>query len=310
MCCNTSFPSPDEGADNVTFKRVVLFLILSAFIWTALFHDDGGPAPDRVQAQRFPVGAADEESERRASPVPASDGQTPSCATPTPALLLMREELAARILAATVRLELRFWEHEYGKFARQLDGFVSHGTIKDGRYLVTHNHFGPALERRRLAGQTATVTVYTASGEALLRDFPFEAVEIAYTDGGTMVLDFGAYGKQGVFAIIGLPSAEFEAWYRLPLQPGTEVAQIDWNGTVTHVDWTYVEAIDIEGETPTLQLPNFVRPGASGGGIFWQGRHVGNNWYRATELNGQAEVTRRYSRAALNPTHIGGLIAQ
>jgi hypothetical protein len=129
------------------------------------------------------------------------------------------------------------------------------------------------------------------------------AVTIVVEDAETLVLDFGTYRDGGteMFTAFGLASAEPAAWGSLPIQPGMEVAQVDWDGSNTHVDWVTIEGIITDGGTPRLELDNYVEGGASGGGVFWGGYHIANNWYRATTNNANSgAVIRQYSAAALN----------
>jgi hypothetical protein len=98
-----------------------------------------------------------------------------------------------------------------------------------------------------------------------------------------------------------MASADFRSWETLPLQPGMEVAQIDWDGQIAHVDWVRVTAVHFEGDTPYLELDNFVQQGASGGGVFYEGVHIANNWFRSTDRTADSgEVVRQASVAALN----------
>jgi hypothetical protein len=80
-----------------------------------------------------------------------------------------------------------------------------------------------------------------------------------------------------------------------------EVAQVDWDGVTAHVEWVRVTAVYATGDTPQMELDNFVEQGASGGGVFYEGVHVANTWLRQTERTADSgEVLRQYSIAALN----------
>lgn len=258
-----------------------------------------------VQTYAEPV-AVQSHSELVAQPVAAVAGtetqtQTSSCAAPAPAAIAKCQEMAASILAATVRLEMMVYAPgQDGDGYRYEDGSIGHATVMDGRYLVTHNHFGLSLQDVE-EGRLSKLSIYRATGEIILKDAPFGAFDVVVVDPQTLVFDFGDYGGQGLFATIGLASAEFLSWDSVQLQPGMEVAQIDWDGQTAYVDWVRVTAVQVEGETPQVVLEKFVEQGASGGGVFYEGVHVANNWFRSTDRQADTgEVLRQYSVAALN----------
>jgi hypothetical protein len=150
-----------------------------------------------------------------------------------------------------------------------------------------------------------TVSVYTANGEPLWLEAPVALVSIAAEDAETLVLDFGNYGSEGLFAAFGLSSAEFRSWESLTLHSGQEVAQINWDGKTAHVDWVKVQTVITEHGTPRLEFANFVTPGASGGGVFWNGYHIANTWARESVRNVHSgAILRRYSVAALNSSRV------
>lgn len=225
-------------------------------------------------------------------PLPIDNAAEPSCANPTAVLAQECAAIEQRILAATVRLEF------HGP-----NGGIGHGTIKDGRYLVTHNHYpvsAAALASSADSGVTA-VSVSKANGDIILLKVPLSFFSVAIDDPETLVLDFQEYGGVGFFDSVGVPSAEFKAWDSLSLQPGLEVAQIDWDGSTAFVRWVQINGIGAVEGIPALELASFVEQGASGGGVFWNGYHIANNWSRTTELaqNGEA-ILRQYSVAALD----------
>jgi len=71
----------------------------------------------------------------------------------------------------------------------------------------------------------------------------------------------------------------------LPNPAGVEVAQIDWDGHSTHVDWVRIDAINTQADIPIINVSNCILQGASGGGVYWQGQHIGNNWSRTDNCN-------------------------
>ena len=103
-----------------------------------------------------------------------------------------------------------------------------------------------------------------------------------------------------IFEEKGLSSARFDRWQDLDLQPGTTVAQVDLNGSVTRVDWVVVEEIITTSGVPRLVLSDGVAKGGSGGGVFLNGIHIANNWQSVEHINGAGEIVAVTSVAPLN----------
>ena len=80
-----------------------------------------------------------------------------------------------------------------------------------------------------------------------------------------------------------------------------EVAQINWDGATTWVEWVHIERITAAQDVTQIILSSSVRKGASGGGVFWNGQHIGNNWTTNEVRNSvNGEVIDTYSVAAVN----------
>jgi len=211
------------------------------------------------------------------------------------------EAVAADMLAATVRIEMhtQYVSQEY----RYIQIRTSHATIMAGRYLVTHNHFKFSLTEPAAKGEKGylAISLRRSDGTLILEQAPLDVFTIVHADAQTLVLEFLNAQGSGLFSALGLPSADFAAGRTIHLQPGTELAQVDWDGERAHVDWAPIEVLYLEATVPQLQMANFVLFGSSGGGIFWQGQHIGNNWARDREENPlTGEVIRKYSIIALN----------
>ncbi len=227
-----------------------------------------------------------------------------SCAKPRPEMVNKCQELEQKILASTVRIEWHLWvKNDDGSGYTRVER-IGHATIKDGRYLVTHNH-GEILGSDVRSSGLSRVSIFTATGMPRLTNAPLDTVAIAVQDGETLILDFGVYGGQGLFAMVGMSSAEFKAWDSFPLQPGMEVAQVTWDGEIAFVDWVTLDDIVADSGTPRLELDSTVAVGTSGGGVFWNGYHIANTWSQRTVLNvSHGIVSRRYSVAALNSPQV------
>jgi hypothetical protein len=227
-----------------------------------------------------------------------------SCAHPIVDQVKECKELEQLILASTVRIEWNLWvkDDSDGKYSR-VDR-ISHGTVKEGRYLVTHNH-AEVLQSDARYKQFNRVSVFTSDGIPIWPKGPVDTLEVVVEDDETLVLDFGKCGDQGLFARWGISSAEFSAWDSVSLQPGTEVAQVVWNGSQAYVDWVTIDDVITERGTPRLELDSLVTSGASGGGVFWNGYHIANNWYLAMAYaDDRGAIPRQYSVAALNSPQI------
>jgi len=85
-----------------------------------------------------------------------------------------------------------------------------------------------------------------------------------------------------------------------------EVAQVDWDGATTRVDWTTVQEVNVEDGVPRLVLADDVMLGASGGGIFWQGIHIANNWLMVQHYGESGKLTDTMTKVALNAAPLMG----
>jgi hypothetical protein len=228
-----------------------------------------------------------------------------SCVQPLPDEAQACYEREQQILATTVRIKMHGWiESEVGGEPIIISRIMGHATIKDGRYLVTHNHLGQALAAFA-DGAVTGVSLYKVNGETILPEAPLTTFTVAAADAQTLLLEFEDDGGHGLFDTLSLPSAEFKAWDLLSLQPGMEVAQVNWDGATVSVQWVTIEAIITDDGTPRLQLGNVLRSGSSGGGVFWHGYHIANNWSRTlVRDNESGEIVRKFSTVALNSPSI------
>jgi hypothetical protein len=230
----------------------------------------------------------------------------PSCSRPAPDDAQTCQQIEQQILGYTVRIEIEAWiKHPVGhagmfEYRRTIGN--GHATIKDGRYLVTHNHFDvPASVLADLdAIEFGAVSIYTADGHKVDSGAQPLSLNVAAGDPESLVLDFGTVGGEGYFAALGLPSAQFVSWGEIQLEPGAEVAQVDWDGSTTNVRWATVESIVTDDGPPRLVLSGGIKQGASGGGVFLNGYHVANNWTLRQYVGVGGDVQGESSTAALN----------
>ena len=227
--------------------------------------------------------------------------ESPSCAAPTADILQQCQAIEETILASTVRIQFREWLND-GDTISFIERGTSHGTIKDGRYLITHNHFSvPLTEMQKIEeGSRIKVSIYRINGEAILQDMLLSTFDVVFEDEQLLIFDFLSYGDQGLFDMLGVPSAQFMAWQDANLQVGSEVAQLNWDGQTSTIEWARIRSIQHEGDAPHIELDNSLQPGASGGGVFINGVHIANNWAQLTSWGENGEIVDEYSIAALN----------
>ncbi len=249
-----------------------------------------------VEQQLVVVGSGPTEI---VAPLPANYTAGHSCANPTPEMAPGCELEAQRILASTVRLELH-----------GISGGIGHGTVIGGRYLITHNHYPAtgAILRNGGEGMVTAVSVLKANGDVILLNAPLSYFTVLVEEPEMLVLDFQAYSGVGFFDSLGVPSAELRGAADPLPRPGNEVAQVDWDGTAARVIWARVTVIQPEGGLQSIELDTYVQQGASGGGIFYNGVHIANNWSRNIDrLADTGEIVRQYSVAALNTPQVAAM---
>lgn len=226
-----------------------------------------------------------------------------SCALPSPANRKHCETLEQQIMDSVVRLEYRLGDEIDGSGRPKR---ISHGTIKDGRYLVIHNHFVNPLEHQQdsLDGEMNSLAVYKANGRLLYMHTGASTIAVAAEEEETLVLDFGVKDNgQGFFDWLAVPSAPFKSWQEVSLKPGDEVAQVNYDGQKTFLTWTTIVDVEEDDGVPRIVVSNGLSHGASGGGVFWNGHHIANNWinWELLETAGEGgNVVAQASIAALN----------
>lgn len=239
---------------------------------------------------------------------PDNDSGHLSGTNPTPKSTEPSREIEREILASTVRMEVELWTKrpigpaESGLYEYSRAKGNGYGTIRDGRYLVTHNHYDillPTLDHP-IVFDYSSVRLFRANGERLAVMDLNNAFVVAEEQLETLVLDFGTVAGEGFFTTMGLPSANFASWEELALQPGITVAQLDWDGKSARVKWVMVTDVVTEQGTPRLEFTTSLMPGASGGGVFWEGYHVANNWRVIEHYDSNGRLAYLQTMAALN----------
>jgi hypothetical protein len=202
------------------------------------------------------------------------------------------------ILNSTVRFSIEYWVYRPADEGYDISYSNGHGTVMKGRYLVTHNHFGIPFPGDPDWDENGyeIISLYNQAGQRVFKG-PLSDFELVRKAGESLVL---AHADEGFFEALGFRSAEFAPWSAIPLEKGMVVAQVDWDGRTTRVDWVQVEEIILDQGTPRLVLNDGVLVGASGGGIYWQGTHVANNWLFQAKIADSGETYDEVTTAALN----------
>ena len=241
------------------------------------------------------------------------------CALGSYMVMIPSQDLSARqiqateahILGSTIRLRFDYWLVKPDEKGYLFDSSIGHGTVKQGRFLVTHNHFGaPFAEHPGVdVGSVYTyVTVFDSAGNKLAA-LPASDILLVRREAETQILDFGERNGRGFFESLGLASAEFREVESSPLREDQKLAQINWDGVQTRVDWTTIQEIKRDGLVKKAVVTSELSQGSSGGGIFWHGYHVGNNWAVVYEYGANGTLLGHYSTVALNSQQVAAELA-
>lgn len=212
------------------------------------------------------------------------------------------------ILDATVRIEFHGTieiDDSYG--VTQINGTISHATVINSRYLLTHNHFGIPLSQIKVFEQHAAksfsgVSVYKLDGTAVLDHAALNSFTVVEERDESVLLDFGTIQEEGFFTQVGIASAKSGNFEDGLLQPNTEIGLIDWDGEEnTRIVWAPIQTVYQDTGLAFIQIEHFIELGASGGGVFLQDKHIGNNWARVTETDlNTGDITQQFTLVALN----------
>lgn len=182
----------------------------------------------------------------------------------------LSEKERATILASTVQIAMFEHATEEGGSERGIQGLGTVVAYGGERLIVTHDHWGP------LTPNLNEVEIRDSQGLLLLTlDARALMPLITYRDGGTMVLRAPAALEGPFSAASGAPADEGHiVWFaRRAAHSGRATVEVV-AATVTHVDGA--------GTPADMRLRNLdgsaVIPGDSGGGVWADGRILGNLW--------------------------------
>jgi hypothetical protein len=234
---------------------------------------------------------------------PQGDDSYVTCGNPSIAYAETCRKIEDKILKATIRMRIDTWVVKDRDSGYEIDSSFAHATLKDDRFLVTHNHFSIPLYLRSRDGESEAyrlVTMSNSNGE-ILYEGPLSDFELVWEDREALVI---ASKEEGFFERLGFVSAKFSEWSSIPLADGMEVAQVDWDGETTRVDWTKIQEVDVKEEVPQMVLADGVTLGASGGGIFLGGIHIANNWLRVQQFEESGALIGTTTKVALNTAQV------
>lgn len=230
---------------------------------------------------------------------------------PTPTAMDGHQSVEQMMLDATVRVALETWLVNEGERGYTILKSEGHGTVVNGRFLITHNHHTIPLSLSETGFDPDIYTrlfIFNTAGE-LINTLPFTDFQIGLREPQMLLLVYVGEQEDQPFGTIGLDVTQVLAGTAVPLA-GSEIAQIDWDGHRTGVVWTAVTAVYPQHDPPCLELASQPQFGASGGGIFWQGQHIGNTWLKGSRSGAANGPICQYSKAALNsPELLAYLIA-
>lgn len=227
-----------------------------------------------------------------------------SCQRPLPWQAGRCREMEQAILDSTVQIVFHGWlEVENGYEVERIWGTRSHATVIDGRYLLTHNHFGLPLSQVQIYnkysnGSLSGLSIYRTDGTAVLERVPLDIFVVTAEQRETVLLDFGIVAGEGFFTHLGLASAPVAQYDNFHLNPSDEVAQIDQDSQGnTKVVWSRITSIYQDNGLPMTVVDNYVEKGTSGGGLFLNGQHIGNNWLQFVHID--PDTNKEYPRSVV-----------
>lgn len=226
--------------------------------------------------------------------------------SPTPPAIDGHQPVEQLMLEATVRLAVETWLVNEGERGYTILKSEGHGTVVNGRFLITHNHHTIPLSLSETGFDPDIYTrllVFNAAGD-LVNILPLTDFQIALREPQTLLLAYVGDKTDSPFGTMGLKVEQVQVGTAVLLEPDAEVAQINWDGQTTWVEWPRVTAVYPQHEPPCMELASQPQLGASGGGIFWQGQHIGNTWLKGIRTGEANGGTCQYSKVVLNSVQL------
>ncbi len=201
------------------------------------------------------------------------------CADPSAADQPGCVALEQSILQSTVRFQVVWWIPQAGG-----NGFddlrrIGHGTVLPGCRLLTHNHFDIPLPPLAPPGVQTDFYFYDVADTFVGRS---HQVTIVLADKETLVLALAGGDQDCPLGDLASHPARFAQQPSVAVTGATEAAQIDWDGARSFVSWKPIVAVVAEDGVERVVLEGPVKLGASGGGVYVDGRYVATTWTRVT----------------------------
>ena len=196
-------------------------------------------------------------------------------------------EMEQEILDSTILLSMVFTAYycdDWDCYYLEVGG-TFHGTILDDSTLLTHDHFEELANEKYGLSLTSNefweifsmtnLSLFDTGGNRI----PFSGtIDITrFPDQETSLFAFGKDIFKGKNE-----ATPANLSYTQPSK-GSEVAVINWTGELgsTRVDWATTQedaSLTVSGKTHVVVHDAFLRNGSSGGGVYFDGYLIGNNW--------------------------------
>lgn len=185
------------------------------------------------------------------------------------------------------------WHYEKGNLVYQVKE-TSLGTAIGSNIILTHNHFDDSLG----ALPNEVITFTDTAGKTIR--VPIANLVLVPIDKGTLLIYLPADVVLNSTPMGDLASAK-------QLASGDWVRVNYWDDTANRFAQQRFQIIQIENGIATVADPQrLINPGDSGGGVYFDGNVIGNNW----SMNAENDKSIGTFNVALLPPHVVDLMQQ
>jgi hypothetical protein len=185
----------------------------------------------------------------------------------------LNEADQVKILSATLQIEITVPLDSSGKRLVKAEGLGSLAWDGEKTLLVTHNHWGEALQEK------STVTFYDGQGNLVKSISGAEFISLmCYLDAGSLILSSPLEGVEQAQPVTAEDPLQVQA---------RDIVLVAQREGLERKEVTLIEA-EVESVTTIRGVPVYrlkglderlVQAGDSGGGVWHEGMLVGNLWY-------------------------------